>query len=182
MSRFSDDYDYDCEYYTNAADLWQHNVKAALSGKRGKKALAELRDALRALPDKRLIAGALCTVGADQRGAGSNQWYRDDLADNIGRQGGEGVCAIGAYLWFKKVKAGIDPQTAFEELPTYLDSDGDADWRTADAGKAAGLTYTLASTLAYQNDMSYEGMSPGERYEAFMTWLDDQLADAQVAA
>ena len=42
--------------------------------------------------------------------------------------------------------------------------------------KRAGMTYTLASSLAYRNDESYDGMTPEERYEAFMEWLDKQLA------
>jgi len=41
---------------------WQRNARAALKGKRGRKALAEMREALLALPEKRLIAGALCTA------------------------------------------------------------------------------------------------------------------------
>jgi len=177
MSRF-DDYDCD-EYYPNQADLWHANVKRALAGKRGKKALAELREALRALPEKRLIEGALCTVG-DKRIENAGPYSRDDLLAKVERDG-EGVCAVGAYVWFKKVKAGMDPQQAFEELPTLLDVDG-GDWETAEAGKHAGMTFTLASTLAYRNDQSFEGMTPERRYEAFMEWLDEKLGDAEVAS
>ena len=102
MSRFYDDYE---EYFPNQGELWHANVQRALKGKRGRKALAELREALLALPDKRLIAGALCTVGgvekrveprSDPRG-----WYRQDFEAKLDREG-EGVCAIGAYLWLKK--------------------------------------------------------------------------------
>lgn len=173
MSRFGD-YDYDPDY-PNQAELWYANLDRALAGKRGKKALAELREALLALPEKRLIEGALCTVGgAERRAEAVGQWSRDDLEVKLATDG-EGVCAVGAYVWFKKVKAGADPAAAFADLPTLLDSDGD-DWQTAEAGKQAGLTYTLASHLAYRNDESFAGMTPEERYEAFMAWLDDQLA------
>lgn len=178
MSRF-DDYDYDAPEYPNAADLWRANVQRALAGKRGKKALAELREALRALPEKRLISGALCTVGGAEKRA-SSDWHRQDLEDKI-KSEGEGVCAIGAYLWFKKVKAGADPQAAFEELPTLLDSDGGSDYETAAAGERAGLTFTLASTLAYRNDSTFDNKTPEQRYDAFMAWLDEQLADSEVA-
>lgn len=179
MSRF-DEYDYE-ENYPNQADLWHANVKRALSGKRGQKALAEMREALLALPEKRLIAGALCTVGgADKRERPNDVhgWYRQDLEHKI-EQEGEGVCAIGAYLWFKRVKAGADAQAAFDELPTLLDSDGDGGLETAAAGKAAGLTFTLAWTLASRNDAVFDGMTPEQRYEAFMKWLDEKLADAE---
>lgn len=169
MSRFDDEYD---EYWPNQAELWHANVQRALAGRRGKKALAELREALRALPEKRLISGALCTVGAERRP--ENKWARADFDAKV-EADGQGVCAIGAFLWFKKVKAGADPQTAFEELPTLLDSDGGADYETARAGQRAGMTYTLASTLAYKNDESFGG-TPEERYDKFMRWLDEQLA------
>lgn len=176
MSRFGD---YDDEYFPNQADLWHANVKRALAGKRGKKALAELREALRALPEKRLISGALCTVGAAKRIEGERDpwgYLKAEVEDKLKRDG-EGVCAIGAYLWFKKVKSGIDPQAAFEELPMLLDYEGDSDYQTAVEGQRAGMTFTLASTLAYRNDMSYESMTPEQRYEAFMKWLDEQLAE-----
>lgn len=177
MSRFGDcDYE---EWFPNQGALWHANAQRALAGKRGKKALGELREALAALPEKRLIAGALCTVGGvDQRAKPDDRggWYRQDLEDKV-KSEGEGVCAIGAYLWFKKVKAGADPQDAFHELPTFLDADGDGDYQTAQAGRAAGLTFTLASTLAYRNDAAFEDMTPEQRYEAFMKWLDEKLAD-----
>ena len=180
MSRFSDDYDYDGD--GTPPEFWEHNLQMALGGKRGQAALRELRDALRALPEKRLIAGALCTVDADSRWAGHNQWYHDDLAENVARQGGEGVCAIGAYLWFKKVKSGMDPRQAFGELPTLLGTDGGNDVETACAAQRAGLTFTLAWHLAYKNDASDYEMTAEERYEAFVAWLDKQLADEPVAA
>lgn len=181
MSRF-DDYDYE-EYFPNQGELWHANVKRALAGRRGKKALAELREALLALPEKRLIAGALCTIGGVEKRVTDDPhgWYRGDLELKL-KYEGEGVCAIGAYLWFKKVKAGADPRAAFDELPTLLDSDGGSDYETARAGQAAGLTFTLASTLAYRNDSAFDAMTPEQRYEAFMKWLDEQLADTGAVA
>lgn len=181
MSRFED---YDCEeWFPNQGELWHANVKRALAGKRGKKALSEMREALLTLPEKRLIAGALCTVGGVERRArpgDPHRWYREDLAARVESEG-EGVCAIGAYLWFKKVKAGADPQAAFDELPTLLDSDGEGDIATAEAGRAAGLTFTLAWTLASRNDSTFDDMTPEQRYDAFMKWLDEQLADPERA-
>lgn len=180
MSRF-DDFDYD-EWFPNQGELWHANVLRALAGRRGQKALAELREALLALPEKRLIMGALCTVGGvEQRAEGRNEWYRQDFEDKI-KSEGEGVCAIGAFLWFKKVKAGADPQTAFAELPTLLDNDGDGGIETAEAGRAAGLTFTLAWTLASRNDSTFWDMTPEQRYEAFVKWLDEQLEPEAVAA
>lgn len=176
MSRFGDNWDYD-EPYPNAGAMWQANAERALSGRRGRNALAELREALLALPQKRLIAGALSTVGALDRPdvRDGNRWHRDDVGERVHRDG-EGVCAIGAYLWFKKVKAGTDPQTAFEELPLLLGNESDEGYRTADEGRRAGLTFTLAWAIAQKNDDTFYNLTPEQRYEAFMEWLDKQLA------
>jgi hypothetical protein len=66
MSRYTDGWD-DDEFFALNQGRWQRNARAALKGKRGRKALAEIREALLALPDKRLIEGALCTVGGPER-------------------------------------------------------------------------------------------------------------------
>lgn len=163
MSRFSDDWDDYEPDYNNASDLWYANLQRALGGKRGQQALAELREALLALPEKRLISGALCTVNAEKRGEEIGKWSKQDLIEKVGEQG-EGVCAIGAFAWFKKVRAGTDPSEAFAELPTVLDVDGDGAWRTTNIGQSVGL------------------MTPEQRYEAYVEWIDKQLADEPVAA
>jgi hypothetical protein len=69
VSRYRDG---DDDYWSPEAILaqgrWEHNVRQVLRSKRGRKALAEIRDALMALPEHRLISGALCTVGSvDER-------------------------------------------------------------------------------------------------------------------
>jgi hypothetical protein len=70
MSRYSDYDDYEGEpEQVLAAGRWERNARVALKGKRGRKALAELREALMALPERRLIEGAVCTVGAAGRKA-----------------------------------------------------------------------------------------------------------------
>jgi|SRR5579859_77974 len=63
MSRYRDgDYDDDPEAVL-AYGRWAHNARQVLRSKRGRKALAEIREALLALPERRLISGAMCTVG-----------------------------------------------------------------------------------------------------------------------
>lgn len=175
MSRF-DEYADNDEWFPNQAALWQANARRALKGKKGRKALAELREALLALPEKRLIEGALCTVGSQARQT-TLKYSAGDLREKVKRDG-EGVCAVGAYVWFKKVKSGMDPEEAFDSLPTLIDVDA-GDWETAQAGHDAGLTYALAQELAYRNDASYEEMTPEQRYEAFMVWIDTELSEVQ---
>lgn len=69
MSRsgYVDDFD-DCG---GRANLWYGTVRRAIRGKRGQKLLRDMRDALDAMPDKRLIPQALvdedgghCALGA----------------------------------------------------------------------------------------------------------------------
>jgi hypothetical protein len=63
MSRYRDYSDDDSPEAVLAYGRWQRNARQVLRSKRGRKALAEIREALLALPDKRLISGAMCTVG-----------------------------------------------------------------------------------------------------------------------
>ncbi len=63
-SHYSDDYD------ARELNLYRGQVSAAIRGKRGQKLLRDLRDALEAMPSKRLIAnelesaGEVCALGA----------------------------------------------------------------------------------------------------------------------
>lgn len=168
MSRtYSDEYE---ENFPGAAALWEHTAHRALNGKRGQKALTDLRDALLALPQKRLISRAFSTVGKSDQ---PDRWgeLRDILDDQ-----GEGVCAVGAYVWHQKVKAGADPLQAMADLPLLADYDSDGT-ETAEQGKAAGLTFTLAWELASRNDDTFEGLTPEARYEEFLAWIDRKLAE-----
>ncbi len=221
MSRFNDDDDDD---YTPEAILaqgrWYNNARRALKGKRGRKALAEMREALLALPEPRLIGGALCTVGGAARvsdvtpeevaervargramyaeagaEAGDDYAYncgtwlrqdreyeRDAIADLV-EADGEGVCAIGAFIWHQKVKDGMDPAEAFASLPTVAgDTEDDPADETAVLGQQAGLTYTLAWVIASKNDRTWESKTPEERYTAFLAWIDRELAETAAAA
>lgn len=173
MSRYCD-YDAD-EQFPNEAALWWANAERALKGKRGRKVLVELREALLNLPEKRLIARAMCTVEPASRGS---ELDYPDLQQLVEEQG-EGVCAVGAYLWWRKVKSGVDPVRAFRQLPTLDDMDEpDPLGVTADlARQEAGLTYSLAWQLAFRNDEDYKALSPEQRYEAFLRWIDKQLQD-----
>lgn len=198
MSRYRE---YD-DYEGTAGEIlaqgrWEHNYRQALKGKRGRQALRELREALLALPGKRLIEGAVCTVDAARRREAliaeatrswelfSPQWRpsspwtdeADQLAELVQRDG-EGVCAVGALVWHRKVKAGADPAEAFASLPDLPDEDSGGLTDTADlAKKQAGLAYTLAWELAYRNDETYGAMTPEDRYTAFLAWIDRELAE-----
>lgn len=198
MSRYSDYDDYEGEpEQILAMGRWEHNARVALKGRRGRKALADLREALMALPEHRLIEGAVCTVGAAGRreaiyGREMAEWesmppewkpskpWLDETEkfDDQAKRNGEGVCAVGAIAWYRKVKAGMDPAEAFAGLPDLADEGADALTKTANLGESAGLTYTLAWELAYRNDETYAQKTPEERWSAFVAWIDRELAAA----
>lgn len=65
MSRYQDS---DDDFDPLAYGRWLVNARRVLQSRRGRQALRDLRDALYALPERRLIASAMCTVGgADAR-------------------------------------------------------------------------------------------------------------------
>ena len=187
MSRFNDDGD--GPEYPNAGALWQQSIKLALRGKRGLQALKDLREALLALPEKKLIDRALCTVSVEvpEHLPESMRWSPDIDYDAYRRttetlekaalisEVGRGVCAVGAYVWWKRVKAGEDPQHVFETMPVLADSDSDL-WETVEAGRSAGLGVALAWELAYTNDETFAGLSAEERYVQYLAWLDEKIA------
>lgn len=187
MSRF-DEWNGD-EDFNNEGYFWDKRAQLALEGRRGRKALEELRDALIALPEKRLIANALCTMGLqaeaeampaqitrsgwDGQPYTSENYERSEKLEILASQG-EGVCAIGAFVWWQKVKGGMDPAEAFAALPHLIEGDA-AGYETADIGKAHGLTYTLAYQLAYMNDEEWSYLTPEARFVRFLEFIDAQL-------
>jgi hypothetical protein len=192
MSRFHEgDEDED---YPNQWALWEKRAQLALEGKRGKAALRELREALEALPEKRLISGALCTIGIRSKLETSPMYADGEHANgvilNLERQEleaflvehpdePEGVCAMGAMAWHRKVKAGMDPADAFASLPVLPDTDYGAAAATARLGRdELGLAFVLAWEIAEQNDGEYAfgDLTPEERYVAFIRWIDEELA------
>jgi hypothetical protein len=199
VSRYSD-YD-DEEAYPGQFELYQANLRRAFKGKRGRKFLADLREALLALPEHRLIEGAMCTVGAAERKAAllaqaerqkafldaqfADRWgpaeldteFADDLDQHVQRDG-EGVCGIGAYLWHQKVKAGMDPEEAFRSLPLLLGTEDGGLYETAAlAAKEADVAASVAWEAAYRNDETWSDKTPEERHAAFIAWIDHELAE-----
>lgn len=183
MSRFGEgDGDED---FNNQWALWENRAHLALRGRRGKKALAELREALEALPEKRLISGALCTIGIGSRleampAEDRGRWELEEKVVLIEQSGEpEGVCAMGAMAWHRKVKAGMDPDEAFASLPVIPDTNYGSASATARLGRdELGLAYSLAWTIAEQNDSEYGfgELTPEQRFVAFIGWIDKELA------
>ena len=90
MSRYREHDNYDDERAVLDHGRWEHNARVALKGKRGRKALAELREALMALPQHRLIGDAMCTVGgADKRAPVMTEQEMADYAAQVTSRGGD---------------------------------------------------------------------------------------------
>lgn len=126
--------------------MWQAIVSRALGGDRGQRALAEMEEALLALPEQKLIEGALAND--------------------------EGVCGIGALVAHKRAKKdGIEMAAAMADLSRSEDS-GEGDiHETAYAGTGVGLRWSVAWHLAYLNDETFHEATPEQRYEKMLAWV-----------
>lgn len=89
---YTEDEDFDGQFA-----LWQANVRRSLKGRSGQRELAALREALLALPDKRLIGGLLvdesgeaCAIGAYARHKGLDigSYDPEDESDEVGIEAG----------------------------------------------------------------------------------------------
>lgn len=87
----------DEEDFPGQFELWQGNCERSLRGKQGQEELRELRAALLALPEKRLIHGTLededgnvCAIGAygKRKGLDLSKFDVDSDTDEVGIAGG----------------------------------------------------------------------------------------------
>jgi hypothetical protein len=150
------DMDYD-EDYNNQGLLWWANVQRALAGKKGQRDLRDLLEALKEMPEKRLIHGRI----ADEKG---------------------GMCLVGVLACKRRVERGEDREAVLDDLAlrvapedAYLAADA-----TAWVGVEVGLRYCLAWHLGYVNDEEFSEYSPEQRYDAIVHWVEGQLQPANV--
>jgi hypothetical protein len=147
--RFGDDYEIVPE------GLWEHSLTIALGSRHGQQMLRELRDALLALPEKRLILGELCFA----------------LRDEDDRLVQPQFCAIGAFAFRRRLAKGETEQSALEAL---TGGDDDQPWHTVFEGQRQGLRYTVAWHVAMMND-DFRG-SDEDRYAHILQWVNAQLS------
>ena len=170
--------------------LWKSAISNALAGRRGQKALADMEEALLALPKPSLIEGYLVHDGQ--------------------------VCAVGALVAHQQAKEqGIDIAAVIEAMDTGLACGcghnraahrddgciGKSDWRprgacsctgyepdfedpeqTAQAGERVGLRYSVAWHLAWLNDEEFRDLSPEERFIRMLAWVRRAQGKDMVAA
>lgn len=139
-------------------------MECSLRGKKGQAVLKELEAALVALPEKRLIEGALyldgqvCALGAlmlkretDKRKSGLEPWF----------------AAVLAVAWLQKVsnKCGVDSYQAVLEAQKYLHT-----------------TRALAARIAFSNDEDCQAATPEVRYEKMLAWVRREIVPAEAGA
>lgn len=194
MSRFDfDGSDYE-EMFPNQGALWHSNLTKAIKGRRGQRDLRTLEQALLELPQKRLIHGRLakgnevCAVAAYvvQRRVDKGEEREGVLAElraavrvecevcwHYEDQHGENGCQRCAELLAQGNQWHVNHGVCGE----FVDSESTDDYGdvTAQVGKRAGMTQTLAWQIGYMNDATFASLTPEGRYEAVLDWVREQL-------
>lgn len=157
MSRIQE-YDGWGEDYPNQWQLQEANTQRQLRGKKGRAILRQLEEALLALPEKKLVSSK--------------------LAQSTGE-----VCAVGAMMVAKRVKAGMTHQEAvLDLLATYPGCDADdpidSGWETWTlAAREEVAPRSLAWEFVAMNDERCEFYTPEQRYEHVLSWVQDLLKE-----
>lgn len=184
VGRVGSRFDVGDEFDPLAYGRWEHNLKAAVNGKRGQAALRYLEKVLVEMPNKRLIRGWLAVPDGDCCAVGA--YAAAKSADREGISFAEGVKrlaeSIPAYAVRNWDQVGRDETGEYRTKPNpalggYIgtitsDSMGDGENLTEAAGVNAGLVRTLAWTLGDLNDNEYgHGYTPEQRYVAVLAWV-----------
>lgn len=153
---YSDDEDYPGQF-----NLWQANCRRSLQGKVGQTELRELEAALLALPEKRLIHGALTNDEGD-------------------------VCAIGAYARHKGVDLSkFDPEYESDDVGIAAGMPRLVAWSVValnDLQIDGYYRYAEGPSLEpYRSYSEHRGVwtyfeyTPEERYEKVLAWVRGKL-------
>ena len=132
--------------------LWIGQKLRAINGKRGQALLREVQAALLAMPEHRLIEGAVCQDGD--------------------------VCVLGALAVGRERR---DGQPFGEALATVEACFPDDNYPPDDVSDALGITRTLGWLLMEQNDEVASGFTPEERWAYLLSWVRSKLQRAEVA-
>lgn len=159
--RFESDYD---EQFPGQYMLWEANLQRNFAGKAGQRSLRELRDALLALPEKKLIETRL----ADEQGH---------------------VCALGALAVKQRVDRGEprDKVLAAMASDTAPDEYGlldtwEAEQQTLAEAKACGVKVPMAVTIAWENDFGPSSSeTPEQRYARVLSWVEKRILPEAVS-
>jgi len=104
--------------------MWRGRVMSAIRGKRGQRLLTDLRDALDAMPEKRLVTGLLVNAGGE-------------------------ACALGALCLHRKAMT-REEMLAF----VVDNEDDDPEWTNAMLSEKLDAAECLIREIEYENDDS----------------------------
>jgi hypothetical protein len=157
---YSDDEDYPGQF-----NLWQANCARSLRGKAGQAELRELEAALVALPEKRLIHGAL----TDEDG---------------------GVCAVACYARHKGIDLStFDPEYESDDVGVRAGMPRLVAWKVVAlndieleswCGYVEGPATREESRYAHRGVWVHRDLTPEERYEKVLAWVREQLKGGEV--
>ena len=123
-SNYTDDYDDILQY-----GRWRGRVESALRGKRGQELLRELRDALDAMPDKRLIAdelekdGGYCALGVLGAKRGIDMVHLDpEDGKQVGEAFGIAPCMAQEIVYMNDEYLSKTPEKRWKEMRAWVDS------------------------------------------------------------
>lgn len=143
-------------------EMWEKTVELAINGKRGQKALRELEAALLALPERKLCNGELV----------AGKWPEED--DEFQRVVAQPptYCALGSLLHHRQPD--VDPQQWVRD-PDDEDLDTSAEF----VADALDLRFSLAWTIAYENDHGGPwGETEEQRWERMLRWVRAHIRPA----
>lgn len=209
MTRFGGDYE---EQFPGQGELWEANLRRAISGKRGQAALRDLEEALLEMPEKKIIRGKIadrrgqvCTVGllALHRRTRAGEDRTSVLAalaadycecthdhhDHEGETGRCHRCAAVAEKWHRdRAEGKLEPwrerwePTVCEKFVLAEDWAGVGDLETAQVGKSVGIAFCLAWYLGYLNDETWYNDTDEERYDHLLEWVRKRIIHEEVTA
>lgn len=181
MTRFGEG-DYDDEYWMLAMGRWEANLKRAIRGRRGQRVLRELREALLALPERRLVKGDLATPEGEVCTVGALVAYKRARAEGLSiTEAAKALAAEDPEVWEGYER---NPETGEYEavrvvggIVTFRWSHGEDQGQehTVNMGKRAGLVYTLAWHLGWQNDDEWGLLTPEQRWKRCFRWVEDHI-------
>ncbi len=122
----------DEEDYSGQFDLWQANCERSMRGKKGQAELKELRTALLALPEKRLIHellededGGVCAIGAyaKHKGVDLTNFDVDSNTDDAGIAGGMPPLVAWKVVEMNDLQFDhMNPEQRYEKMLAWVES------------------------------------------------------------
>src|SRR5258705_11929484 len=92
--------------------------------------------------------------------------------------GGE-VCALGSVALRRKLKDGIDRETALKQIEEEFPKDGENYGCSGDIAPKFGIADALAAEIMWTNDSEYGAdQSPKGRWKAMYRWVRENIVKA----